>query len=87
MPKPNLNGHGFLEGRRVLEMLAAELTLALTLALTLPLTLSRRVLEMLAAEACAQRGAFGGWEAYWEAALRPPLYRMLADVFRVLARS
>ena len=42
---------------------------------------------MLAAEACAQGRAFGGSEAYWEAAVRPPLYRMLADVFRVLARS
>ena len=41
---------------------------------------------MLAAQACAQGRAFGGWEAYWEAEVRPPLYRMLADVFRVLAR-
>ena len=40
----------------------------------------RRVLEVLAAEASAQGRASGGWEE-----LRPPLYRMLADVFRVLA--
>jgi hypothetical protein len=35
---------------------------------------------MLAAEASEQGHAFGGWEQ-----LRPPLYQMLADVFRVLA--
>ena len=57
---------GCIEGKRVLEVLAAE----------------ARDAALLSGGGSSAQGccAFGGWEE-----LRPPLYRMLADVFRVLA--